>query len=134
MSNPGELTPEDTLLSRMKSARRSGVVLKAKLITLRSDLPGVIFLAFEGDDDKIIYGQWIRRIRPALRYEPFPCGGKKEARELRNALRRDLARLGESMFFFVDRDYDDLRGFDGSDGVFMTDTYAVENCLEADPE
>jgi Protein of unknown function (DUF4435) len=68
-------------------------------------------LAFEGDDDKIVYGQWIRRIRPGLRYEPFPCGGKREAKELKNALGRDLAQLGENVFFLVDRDYDDLTGF-----------------------
>ena len=69
-------------------------------------------LVFEGDDDKIVYGQWIRRVRPTLRYEPFPCGGKKEVRELKNALARDLAHLDDGVFFFVDRDFNDLLGFE----------------------
>jgi Protein of unknown function (DUF4435) len=127
-----ELTPEEAFVERVKSARRGGVVLKARLISLRSDLPDAIVLAFEGDDDKVVYGQWIRRIRPALRYEPFPCGGKKEARELKNALGRDLGHLSDKVFFLVDRDYDDLIGFASIDSVFATDTYAVENYLVAD--
>lgn len=131
MSSPAKVTPEEAFVERLKAARRSSAVLKAKLITLRSDLPDVMVLAFEGDDE-IIYGQWIRRIRPGLRYEPFPCGGKKEVKGLKNSLNRDLDQLGKNVFFFVDRDYDDLMGFDSPDGVFMTDTYAVENYLVTD--
>ena len=122
-------TPEEAFVEQVRLARRSGAVLKAKLITLRSDLPEAIVLVFEGDDDKIIYGQWIRRLRPGLRYEPFPCGGKKEARGLKNTLLRDLNGLGERTYFVVDRDFDDLIGFDGIDAVFMTDMYSIENYL-----
>jgi hypothetical protein len=129
MNNLGEPTPEEAFVEHLKTARRSSAVLKAGLIALRSELPDAIVLAFEGDDDKIVYGQWIRRVRPGLRYEPFPCGGKKEARRLKNALNRDLNRLGEKVYFLIDRDYDDLTGFDSSDNLFMTDTYSVENYL-----
>ncbi len=131
MSSQGDLTPEEAFVERVKSARQGGVVLKARLINLRSDLPNAIVLVFEGDDDKIIYGQWIRRIRPALRYEPFPCGGKKEARALKNALSRDLAGLADKVYFLVDRDYDDLAGFIEISNTYVTDTYAVENYLVA---
>jgi hypothetical protein len=113
----------------VKSARRGAVVLKAELVSLRSDLPDVVVLAFEGDDDKIVYGQWIRRVRPQFQYEPFPCGGKKEARDLKNALGRDLAQLGNNVFFVVDRDYDDLAGFNSIDKLFITEMYAVENYI-----
>ena len=132
MSSPDGLTPEEEFVERVKSARRGTVVLKAKLVSLRSDLPDAVVLAFEGDDDKIVYGQWIRRVRPQLRYEPFPCGGKREARELKNALGRDLAQLGDNVFFLVDRDYDDLVGFNSIDKMFVTDMYAVENYIVDD--
>jgi len=132
MNNEEEITPEEAFLEHLKSARRGGAVLKARLLGLRSNLPDAIVLALEGDDDKIVYGQWIRRIRPGLRYEPFLCGGKKEAKELKNVLGRDLARLGYRVFFLIDRDYDDLIGFDIVDGVFITDTYAIEDYLVAD--
>ncbi len=132
MTNADQVTPEEAFVERVKSARKSGAVLKATLISLRSALPDVTVLAFEGDDDKIVYGQWIRRIRPGLRYEPLPCGGKKGVKELKRLLGRDLDRLGQNIFFLVDRDYDDLRGFENPDGVFMIDTYAVENYLVTD--
>jgi Protein of unknown function (DUF4435) len=120
---------DDAFLDRVRLARRGGAVLKTKLIALRSEFPDSTVLVFEGDDDKIVYGQWIRRIRPNLRYEPFPCGGKKGVRDLKNVLARDLAHLASKVFFFVDRDYDDLRGFSKIENVFMTDAYAVENYL-----
>lgn len=129
MTDVSHVSAEEAYVERVKLARHSGAVLKAKLISLRSDSPEAIVLAFEGDDDKIIYGQWIRRIRPELRYEPFPCGGKKELKGLKNALTRDLNRLDEKVFFFVDRDFDDLSGFDSVNAVFVTDMYSVENYL-----
>ena len=129
MSESVSSTPEETFVERVKSARRSAAVFKAKLITLRSDLPDGTILAFEGDDDKIIYGQWIRRIRPGFRYEPFPCGGKREVRALKNSLARDLSGLGYRVYFLVDRDFDDLSGFQSIENVFMTDMYSVENYL-----
>jgi uncharacterized protein DUF4435 len=132
MSSSGGVTPEEAFVERVKAARQGSAVLKARLITLRSDLPDAIVLAFEGDDDKIIYGQWIRRIRPGFRYEPFPCGGKRETRDLKNALSRDLARLGDRVFFLVDRDYDDLRGFKDTDNIYITEMYSVENYLVSD--
>ena len=123
------LTPEEIFLERVKAARSTSAVLKAKLITLKSDFPDTIVFAFEGDDDKIVYGQWIKRIRPELQYEPFPCGGKKGVRDLKNVVTRDLSGLGARVFFFVDRDFDDLQGFQDTSNIFMTETYSVENCF-----
>lgn len=132
MSDVRMLTTEESFLERMKAARNVSAVLKARLLILRSNFPSALVFAFEGDDDKIVYGQWVRRIRPELRYEPFPCGGKEGVRGLKNSVARDLAGLGERIFFFVDRDFDDLQGFVDVSNVFMTETYSVENCLVAD--
>lgn len=121
------LSPEEAFLRRVKSARTTSAVLKAKLLAFKSGFPDALVFVFEGDDDKIVYGQWIRRIRPELRYEPFPCGGKKGVRDLKNAVARDLSGLGRRVFFFVDRDFDDFEGFLDTLNVFMTETYSVEN-------
>jgi hypothetical protein len=48
MSSPGGLTPEEEFVERVKSARRGTVVLKTRLVSLRSDLPDTVVLAFEG--------------------------------------------------------------------------------------
>jgi hypothetical protein len=42
---------------------------------------------------------------------------------------RDLGGLSEGVYFFIDRDFDDLRGHAPSSDLFMTDAYSVENYL-----
>jgi hypothetical protein len=119
----------DSYLEHLKSGRHSPAVLKIKLIQLKADAPGVVVLVFEGDDDKVIYSQWIRRIRPDLQYEPFPCNGKDGVLTLLDAVLRDRGDLAKNVFFFIDRDYDDLRDVDPPECIFMTDRYSVENYL-----
>jgi hypothetical protein len=119
----------DPYLESLKAARKTPAVLKLKLAQFRSHQPDIAVFAFEGDDDKIVYAQWTRRVRPTLPYEPFVCNGKKGVLELHSMLLRDRSGLLENVYFFVDRDFDDLRGKDTHDQVFMTDMYAVENYL-----
>jgi len=113
----------------MKAARESPAVLKLALAELRSSMPDVPIFAFEGVDDKLIYYQWIGRLRPHLRYEPLVCRGKTGVLALRSAVMRDVNGLERGVYFFVDRDFDDLRGHDPSQATFMTDQYSVENYL-----
>jgi hypothetical protein len=100
-----------------------------RLTTLRGRLPNSLIFAFEGDDDKIVYSRWIGRLRPSMVYEPFVCNGKGGVIQLKEIVRRDLADIGRGLYYFVDRDFDDLEGFPDVEGVYMTDRYAVENYL-----
>ncbi len=129
MNSSADCNPEEGFLEIMKAARGSSAVLKARLLALRSSLANVKIFAVEGDDDKIIYGQWLQRVRPDLCYEPFPCGGKKEARMLSNSLSKDVSGLKNDVVILVDRDYNDLDGFCDCDNVFMTEFYSAENYL-----
>jgi Protein of unknown function (DUF4435) len=113
----------------MRARRNSPAVLKTRLASFRSTFPHGAILAFEGDDDKRIYFHWINKIRYQLRYEPFPCSGKDNVLKLRAILERDLGNLRESVYFFIDRDFDDRRGEAPSDNLFMTDQYSIENYL-----
>ncbi|MDX8496897.1 DUF4435 domain-containing protein [Mesorhizobium sp. VK4C] len=122
----------DAYLDRLKSGRNRPAVLKHQLVSLRGQLPRALIFAFEGDDDKMIYYQWIRQIRPDMEFEPFPCRGKRSVLEFREMLKRDLNNLGDGVYFFVDRDFDDLIGYDHDDKTFMTDYYATENYLVCD--
>ena len=119
----------DLLLKSMIAARARPAVLKTKLINFRSSYPQGPIFAVEGDDDKVIYSHWIRRVTPELAYEFFVCGGKRDVRSLKNALSRDLAGLEADVFFLVDRDFDDLDGFADDNSLFMLDRYSVENYL-----
>ncbi|MEZ0606633.1 DUF4435 domain-containing protein [Paraburkholderia sp. IW21] len=127
MLNQVQNTEQEDYLSVLKASRKGPAVLKARLVTFRSSVPSGLVFAFEGDDDKIVYFHWIKQIDPNLRYEPFPCDGKKDVLDLKEMLDRDLNNLGKDVYFFVDRDFDDLRGMSESKAVFMTDSYSIEN-------
>jgi hypothetical protein len=120
---------EEALLEDMLESRDVAAVLKTRLAQLKSGAPDVPVFAFEGPDDKLVYYAWVGRVDRDLRYEPFICNGKAGVLELRRMVRRDLNDIGKGVYFFVDRDFDDLRGEDASDDLFMTDRYSVENYL-----
>jgi hypothetical protein len=116
-------------LANMKASRERPAVLKTNLTALRASLPTALIFAFEGIEDKTIYFSWIARISPKLRYEPFCCNGKTQLLELVEVIKRDLNDLGNGVYFFLDRDFDDLRGNDTYPKLFMTTKYSVENYL-----
>jgi Protein of unknown function (DUF4435) len=119
----------DHLVEKLKSSRDSPAALKTKFIMARSRCGQLPIFAVEGPDDKVVYSQWIRRIRGDLRYEYFVCSGKKQVLALKIILDRDLHDLGSSVFYFIDRDFDELAGHVHSPCIFMTETYSVENLL-----
>jgi hypothetical protein len=129
MSDQYPLTPEETYVEHLRKGLESSSIIKTRFINFRSKYPDVVVFALEGDDDKIVYAQWVKQIRPDLAYEPFPCGGKKTVRNLKNSLYADLNGLKENVYFFVDKDFDELEGFINSDAVFMTCKYSIENYL-----
>lgn len=57
------------------------------------------------------------------------CGGKAQVRNLKNSIAKDRAGAGHQLCFVVDRDFNDLMGFDCNDAVFMMDRYSIENYL-----
>lgn len=129
MSKVLEPPEHDAAVAAMRAYRTRPSVLKIELATLRSAVPNNVVFAFEGDDDKIIYRQWVHRVREDLTYVSFPCRGKGPLLDLRASLQRDKTGLSQGVFFFVDRDFDDLRGQAEGDDVFVTDRYSVENYL-----
>src|SRR5271165_7037834 len=129
MTEQGASASRDEYLESMKAARDRTAVLKAILAELRSAAPKVFVFAFEGVDDKIVYNRWLNRIRPDIAYEPLPCNSKRNVLRLRELCKRDQTNLGVGVFYFVDRDFDDLGNFDSDHNTFMTDRYSVENYM-----
>lgn len=119
----------DAEVQSLRDARGSAAELKARLVALRAEMPAGLVFVFEGDDDRSIYLSWIRQIDAEIRYEPFSCGGKTGVLRLWEAVKRDVNGLAEEVYFFVDRDFDDLRGADADSSIYMTDSYSVESYL-----
>lgn len=117
------------ILKNMKAAIGSAAELKLSLMHIRSSLPDVTILVFEGEDDRSVYFNWIRTIDAAISYEPYTCKGKSGVLKLRAAVDRDINGLSKDVYFFIDRDFDDLRGEDLGESTYMTDGYSIENDL-----
>ena len=117
------------LISDMRAARDRTVVSKTDILTLRSKIPSLRIFVFEGDDDKIVYHAWISRCAPDIAYEPFCCKGKEKVLALRDSLALDKSNTIDGIYFFVDRDFDDLQGCELGDRTYLTPCYALENYL-----
>lgn len=129
MRDHADIEAGDSYLADMKEARDSTAVLKLKLITLRASDPGVLVFVFEGIDDKKVYFHWIHRVHGEITYEPLVCGGKGTLLRFMSSLMRDRSGAARGVYYFLDRDFDDLRGAEPHDNIFMTDMYSLENYL-----
>lgn len=119
----------ESLLEEMKKAIKRPAVAKLALAKLRASFPDIPIFAFEGDDDKIVYSQWIGRIRDGFEYEALPCSGKMGVLQLVGVVARDKGSIGKSVYFFIDRDYDDYADCSVRENISMTDRYSIENYL-----
>lgn len=123
------LVASDAYLHTLKVSLKASAVLKAELASVKSSCGDSNVFAYEGVDDKLIYGHWLLKTAPDLEYEPFICRNKDQLLQLLKSLEFDLTGMGENVFFFTDRDFDDLREYEGTEAVFMTEKYSVENYL-----
>lgn len=120
---------EDSYLNSLKKSLTVSAVLKAELGSVKSSCTDAKIFAYEGVDDKVIYSHWLSKIQPDLEYEPFICRNKDQLLQLWRSLKRDLTGMSKNVYFFADRDFDDLKGDEIDDSIFMTEKYSVENYL-----
>jgi hypothetical protein len=75
------------------------------------------------------YDTWIGRCDDSVVFEPLPANGKDQLLTFRNNVRPQETHLRSGMYFFIDRDFDDLKGFASGSDLFMTEMYSIENYL-----
>jgi len=120
----------DPYLEDLRVARESRAVIKTELATFISGCNSrAKIFAFEGADDRKVYYHWIKMLDENIQYEAFICKTKIRALKLLDALRDDATSLGERVYFFIDRDFDDLQGREVTDNVYLTEKYSIENYL-----
>lgn len=128
MNNDNQEEPHE-IVQELIASRNTSAAIKQELLLLRADYPDTLIFAFEGKEDKPVYYSWITRIAPALDYEPFTCLGKDRILQLIDSIERDKNDLANGIYFFVDRDFDELRGREQKKSIYITDTYSFENHL-----
>lgn len=121
---------EDEYLKSIIKSKQVEAVIKVGFITFASGVPEELkILAYEGNDDKIVYYHWINRLNPTLKYEPYVCNNKTNVLRLFDILNRDLTGLNKRVYFFVDKDFDGLQGRVANEKIFITCKYSIENYL-----
>ena len=117
------------IVQKMRAARNSPAVHKFTLATIRAYNSQCLIFVCEGVDDKKVYFHWLRYLNPLLGYEFQVCNGKEYLLEFRKMLHRDTSGLREKVYFFVDRDFDDLRGHPPGPDIYVSDSYSFENWI-----
>ncbi|UVO31718.1 DUF4435 domain-containing protein [Bradyrhizobium arachidis] len=118
-----------SLLTNLRQSRRSPAVLKARIISVRSREKLKPIFVFEGIDDVGPYSAWAIRCDDSIAFEPLPANGKDQILLFRAGVQPHEVYLRDRVYFFLDRDFDELKGFPAGADVFMTEMYSVENYL-----
>lgn len=119
----------DSYLQRLKNGLTASAVLKAELGAIKSSCVKSKIFAYEGVDDKLFYAHWLSKINPDFDYEPFICRNKDQLIRLWNSLKHDLTGMGDGVYFFADRDFDELKGHQPDESIYLTDRYSIENYI-----
>jgi len=83
----------------------------------------------EGVDDVGVYETWLQPFANGEFINIVPGSGKEQLLGFRKILKNDQTGLSESIYFFVDKDYDGLQGQELGADIFCTEGYSVENYL-----
>lgn len=116
-------------IEKMREARESPVVILQEYNTFRSNCAKALVCCFEGFDDVSFYSVVFRMVRPTLLFKPFVCKGKGRVLKLRDILSRNQTHVSDLNVFFIDKDFDGLRGYASGDDLYCTETYSFENLL-----
>lgn len=119
-------------LEKLRAGREIPQVVLQKYNQLRTKFPGTLVCAFEGADDVTFYDTVFTRVRGELRYVPFVCKGKDQVLSLRTMLERNVSTDAQLVRYFVDNDFDGLKGHLPSEDIYCTPCYSIENALVND--
>ena len=116
-------TPEQ--LSKKKDAAAVSIM---KFNKLRGKLPNETFAIVEGDEDPIFYSAIFGRLEFDCHHIFFIANGKDNVLKLRDYVHRskEAPKSGKNIYF-IDRDFDDLKGMPPGEDIYVTPTYSIEN-------
>jgi len=116
-------------LEKMRAALDKPQVLLQKYNILRTRHAGKWICAFEGHEDVAFYDVLFDKVGVQFNHVPFVCLGKDYVLQLRQVLSRNTSQDSQLVRYFVDRDFDGLKGHEPGEDVYVTPCYSFENLL-----
>jgi Protein of unknown function (DUF4435) len=116
----------ENLMIKMRDSRKNWSVLKVKIMQIRSADKGSWIFVYEGPNDVGVYEEWVNSLSWRQQFRPLPGVGKDQVLSLCRNLETN-AEYASKILYFVDKDFDGLKGMSPQPNLFCTDTYSVEN-------
>lgn len=114
----------------LREAKRSIAVTLHNYLQLRNHNKDECIYIFEGNEDYSFYSTLINRIlERSVKITPLCVNGKENVLALRDKLEINEETSYQKVLYFIDRDYDLLKGRTQTNNLYMTPSYSIENLL-----
>jgi hypothetical protein len=115
-------------LEKMRASRNNPQVALISYTTVRGKNPEKLICVFEGYEDLPYYETVFNRVGNATAFSAIIAKGKDQVLALRAILQSNYYK-DDKVRFFVDHDFDGLKGHALSDDIYVTEGYSIENHL-----
>ncbi|WP_122267430.1 DUF4435 domain-containing protein [Pseudomonas syringae] len=115
-------------LEKMRACRNTPQVALISYTTIRGKNPEKLICVFEGYEDLPYYETVFNRVGNATSFTSIIAKGKDQVLALRHALQSNHYQ-DNKVRFFVDHDFDGLKGHSLGDDIYVTEGYSIENHL-----
>ncbi|MCK9814473.1 DUF4435 domain-containing protein [Pseudomonas sp. MAFF 302046] len=115
-------------LEKMRASRNNSQVALISYTTVRGKNPEKLICVFEGYEDLPYYETIFNRVGNRIAFASIIAKGKDQVLSLRQALQNNHYQ-DDKVRFFVDQDFDGLKGYSSGEDIYMTEGYSIENHL-----
>lgn len=116
-------------INMMRESREIPQTILHRYNQLRSQHNHEVIYAFESTDDFIFYKTMISRVKNRIKITPLICKKKDTILALRTSLSRNISATASLIRYFVDHDFDGLKGHPPGNDIYCTPCYSFENLI-----
>lgn len=115
-------------LEKMRASRNNPQVALISYTTVRGKNPEKLICVFEGYEDLPYYETIFNRVGNSTEFTSIIAKGKDQVLALRHALQNNHYQ-DDKVRFFIDQDFDGMKGHSFGDDIYVTEGYSIENHL-----
>ncbi|UCZ86035.1 DUF4435 domain-containing protein [Pseudomonas sp. L5B5] len=115
-------------LEKMRASRNNPQVALISYTTVRGKNPEKLICVFEGYEDLPYYETIFNRVGNTIEFSSIIAKGKDQVLALRAILQENYYQ-DDRIRFFVDHDFDGLKGYTRGNDIYVTEGYSIENHL-----
>lgn len=118
-------------IEQLRDSRNSYAERLFTLLLNVQKYPEALYCVYEGEDAKY-YDIRIQNLTIFSDRKTFPCKGKADVLKVHELVISNIKFTSTNIAFFIDKDFDGLRGNKPSDWLYITPCYSIENLYLSD--